>query len=191
MALFKKYNGKEGFDYICHTATGYRCLSKIISPEDLGKKIFFFAKHIVGKDGRPYTEVGFESDESFNKKELIEAVKEYLIAFGVKEVNSIHNCKPGELAFAVQATPYPNSIEFRLWAGNDGVKIAFDALRKIVSREAVSFVQEQEADLENVLFESIMEAMGAELSKGPGGKDRAVLKAKELTNYFIHGLQVV
>ncbi len=191
MAVFKKYNGKEGFDYICHTATGYRCLSKILSPEDLGKKIYFFAKHIVGKDGRPYTEIGFESDESFNKKDLIEAVKEYLSAFGIKEVSSIHNCKVGELAFAPQATPYPNSIEFRLWAGNDGIKIAFDALRKIVSKDAVSFVQDQEADLENILFESIMEAMGAELRKVPGGEGRAVKKDKELTNYFIHGLQAV
>lgn len=191
MPMFKKYNDKSGFDHICHTATGYRCLSKVVSPEDLGKNIFFFAKHTVGQDGRPYTEIGFECDEIFNKKEYIEAVKEYLIEFGVKEVPSIQNCKPGEQAFAVQATPYPNSIEFRIWAGRNGLSLCFDALRKLISKEAISFVHDQESDLENILFESIMDAMGKELSRGPGGKDKAVLKAKELTNYFINGLQAV
>ncbi len=189
--VFKKFNEKQGFDQVCHTATGYRCLAKIVSPEDLGKKIYFFAKHIVGKDGRPYTEIGFESDEQFNKKEYIEKVKESLIAFGIKEVFAITNCVAGEQAFSSHATPYPNSIEFRIWAGKDGIALAFDALHELVSREAISFVREQEADVENILFASIMEAMGAELSRGPGGEQKALQKAKELTNYFLNGLQAV
>ena len=191
MAVYKKFNGKSGFDHVCHTATGYRCLAKIVSPEDLGKKIYFFAKHIVGKDGRPYTEIGFESDESFNKKEYIEQAKDALSRFGIKEVLSITNCVSDELAFASQATPYPNSLEFRVWAGRDGVTLCFDALGSLISKEAIDFVHEQEADIENILFESIMESMGAELSRGPGGEEKAHRKARELTNYFINGLQAV
>ncbi len=191
MALYKKYNGKSGFDHVCHTATGYRCLAKVVSPEDLGKNMHFSAKHIVGKDGRPYTEISFDSDEIFNKKEYVEKVKQLLAAFGVKEVLSINNCEKGELAFSLHATPYPNTIEFRIWAGKSGVAMCFDALKELVSERVVEFVSEQEADLENVLFESIMEAMGTELSKGPGGEERAIKKARELTNYFIHGVQAV
>ena len=190
MAVFKKYNGKQGFDQICHTATGYRCLSKVVCPEDLGKNIFFFAKHVVGKDGKPYTEIGFESDEVFNKKDLLEIVKTELVKFGLKEVLSINNCVSGELAFSHHGTPYPNTFELRVHAGKDGVVMMFDALQSILSKEAINFVHEQEEDLENILFASIMEAMGAELRKGPGGDDRAVKKAKELTSYFIHGLAV-
>ncbi len=190
MSAFKKYNDKQGFDHVCHTTTGYRCLSKIISPEDLGKKIYFFAKHIVGKDGRPYTGIGFESDESFNKKELAEKVKLDLIAFGFSEIFSISGCTKGDLAFALQATPYPNSIEFRVHAGADGMIMIFDALHDLVSREAIDFVRDQEQDLENSLFQSIMATMGDELRKGPGGEERALKKARELSSYFVNGLPV-
>lgn len=191
MAAYKKYNGKFGLDHICHTTTGYRCLSKIISPEDIGKKIYFFAKHVVGKDGRPYTEIGFESNEHFNKRELMEKTKDSLILFGLKEVHAISNCVQGELAFAEHATPYPNTIELRVWAGKNGVSMVFDALQDLLSKEVINFVHEQESDVENILFESIMESMGAELKKGPGGESKAIQKARELTNYFINGLQLV
>jgi hypothetical protein len=165
-------------------------MAKIISSEDLGKTIYFFAKHVVGKDGRPYTEIGFESDEAFNKKDLMDKVKYGLTKFGLKETLAITNCIAGEMAFSQQATPYPNSIELRIFAGVNGIVTVFDALAELISKDAIDFVHEQEEDIENILFESIMEAMGSELRKGPGGDDRAVKKAKELTNYFIHGLAV-
>jgi hypothetical protein len=190
MATFKKFNGKTGFDQIRHTATGYKCLSKPVSAEDIGKEIYFFAKHVVDKNGKPYTEIGFESTEVFNKKDLIETVKIELTKFGFKEAFSINNAVAGDLSFSQQATPYPNTVEFKIHAGKDGVVMAFDALQSILSKEALAFVHDQEADLENILYESIMEAMGVDLKKGPGGEQRAVAKAKELTQYFIHGYAV-
>ncbi len=191
MAVYKKYNDKTGFDYICHTATGYRCLSKIINPDDLGKQIYFFAKHIVGKDGRPYTEIGFECSESFAKRDYIERVKSSMLKAGFKEIYTLANYAEGELAFTEFATPYPNSIEFRVAGGEQGVTLCFDALSDMLSKEAINFVHDQESDIENILFESIMESMGSELSKGPGGTDRAIKKARELTEYFIHGIKSI
>jgi len=188
MAQYKRYNGKNGLDAAHHTATGYRCLVKNISPEDVGKKIYFFAKHIIGKDGRPYTEIGFESEEVFNKRETMEATKLALINFGVKEVFAISSCKKGDLAFSQQATPYPNTIELRLHAGKEGVVVAFDALRDIMSQEVIDFIHEQESDIDNILFHSILDSMGDDFKKGPGGKDRAETKARELSQAFLSGL---
>lgn len=188
MATFKKFNGKSGFDAIFHTSTGYRCLSKNVSTDDLGKKIFFFAKHVVGKDGKPYTEIGFESDEIFNKKETLEKVKQLLVKSGYSEVYALSNCRKDEKVFSLHATPYPNSIELRVNASVDGIILVFNALQELISPDAVNFVNEQEQNLEETLFNSIMDSMGDELKKGPGGEAKAIAKAKELSRYFIEGI---
>lgn len=188
MATFKKSNSKTGFDAIFHTSTGYRCLSKNVSGDDLGKKIFFFAKHVVGKDGRPYTEIGFECDEQFNKKETLEKVKQLFTKAGFAEVYALSNCKREEKVFSMHATPYPNSIELRVNASVDGVIVVFNALQELISPDAVNFVNEQEQNLEETLFSSIMDSMGDELRKGPGGEAKAIAKAKELSRYFIEGI---
>lgn len=188
MGAFRKYNGKEGFDAIYHTSTGYKCLAKVANPGDVEKDIYFYAKHIVGKDGRPYTEFGFESNESFSRLDLLNAVKKSLEEYGFEEVLSIGNTESGSLTFSEYANPIPNVVEFRANAGKYGIMKIFEALSWFVSEDCVDFVISQEEDVEENLYLSILDSMGENLRRGPGGAEAASLRARELADMFIHGI---
>lgn len=191
MGAFKRYNGKSGYNAVYHTATGYKCKIRPFTPQDRGKEIFFFAKHIVGKDGRPYTEIGFESEESFDSKDIMHRTKSALKDYGFEEILSISNCQSDHLAFCEYASPIPNTIELRLNAGKDGIVKVFEALNSMISEDCVEFIRDQEEDVEENLYISILECMGEELRRGPGGEEAAKERAREMAHVFIHGLQDV
>jgi hypothetical protein len=190
MGAFKQYNGKSGFDAIFHTATGYKCRVRPCSPEDQDKEIYFFAKHIVGKDGRPYTEIGFESDESYNSRDFMERSKAALKNYGFEEVLAITNCKQDEMAFCEYASPLPNTIEIRANAGKDGILKVFEALGELVSEHCVDFIRDQEEDVEENLYLSILFCMGDELKRGPGGEKMAQKRARSMAETFLNGYQL-
>lgn len=190
MGVFKKYNGKEGFDAVHHTATGYRCRAKVSCPQDIHKLIEFYAKHIVGTDGRPYVEIGFDCEDNFNKIDLMDKVKEALTNSGFNEVFSINNCEKSELAFCEYANPVPYTIELRINCEKDGLAKTFQALDQFISPECINFVVDQEENIEENLYRSILESMGGELSKGPGGLEGAKKRAREMADMFLNGLQV-
>lgn len=189
MAAYKKYNGKSGFDAVFHTATGYKCLAKVACPEDAEKNIYFYSKHIVGLDGRPYIEVGYESQESYNFRDLMDRTKLALGKHGFKEVLSVNNSDFEDMVFSEFASPLPNNIEIRVKAGKDGISKVFSALDEFISKECINFVEEQEENVDEILYHSIMDAMGDDLRKGPGGVDAAKKKARDLANTFIYGIQ--
>lgn len=187
MGSFRKYNGKEGFDSIHHTATGYKCKARIFNPDDIHKEIEFFAKHIVGSNGRPYTEFGFEANESFNYRDLMERVKSSLKEYGFEETFSILNSDEDELTFAEHASPIPNVISIRANAGKDGIIKVFEALSDFISDDCIQFIKDQESDLEENLYLSIYSAMGDELKRGPGGEEMAQQRARDLADMFLNG----
>lgn len=187
MTAYKRYNGKTGYHAVYHTATGYKCLAKVACPEDKDKKIHFYAKHVVGKDGRPYTEVGYESDESYNFRDLMERSKLALIKAGFKEVLSVGNSEIEDMVFCEYASPLPNNIEIRAKAGKEGVAKVFAALWEFISDECIDFVESQEENVEESLYHSIMDSMGDDLKKGPGGINAAKKKAKDLAHTFLYG----
>jgi hypothetical protein len=188
MGAYKKYNGKTGFDAVYHTATGYRCLAKVFIPEDKNKIIEFYSKHIVGTDGRPYIEVGFDCKELFNKIDLMGRVTNELEKAGFKRAFSINNCPKDELAFCEYANPVPYTIELRINADTDGVMKVFGALSEFLSGECISFMQDQEIDIEQNMYHSIMDLMGDDLSRGPGGVESAKKRARAMADQFIYGV---
>lgn len=188
MGAFRKYNGKEGLSAIYHTSTGYKCLAKIDNPEDIEKEIYFYAKHIVGKDGRPYTEFGFESNETFDTMALMLKAKELLTNYGFEEVLSIGNTDAGNLTFSEYANPIPNVLEFRANSGKFGVMKVFEAMSHFIAQDCVEFVLDQEDNVEENLYLSILDSMGDELRKGPGGADSAQKRAREMADMFLHGI---
>lgn len=188
MGVFRKYNGKQGLDAVYHTSTGYKCLAKIENSEDIEKEIYFYAKHIVGSDGRPYTEFGFESNESFDKFDLMNIVKNLLNDYGFKEVLSIGNTEESGLTFSEYANPIPYVMELRANAGKYGVMKIFEALEGLISSDCIEFVLDQEDDLEENLYLSILDSMGDELRRGPGGVEAASERARQLSTMFIYGL---
>lgn len=190
MGAYKKYNGKSGFDAVYHTSTGYRCLAKVHFPEDKNKIIEFYSKHIVGTDGRPYIEIGFDCQENFNKIDLMDRVTQALEKNGFKRVFSINNCAKDDLAFCEYANPVPYTIEIRINADKDGVMKTFDALDDFLSDECINFMQDQEKDIEENLYLSILDTMGDEMSKGPGGIDAAKKRARSMADQFLNGITI-
>jgi hypothetical protein len=190
MGAYKRYNGKDGFNAVHHTATGYRCVAKVYCPEDMDKKIEFYAKHVVGTDGRPYVEIGFDCKDKFNKIDLMDRVKQALIKFGFQEVFSINNCKKSDLAFCEYANPVPHTIELRINCERDGLARTFSALKDFISQDCIDFVQDQESNLEENLFASIMDSMGKDLAKGPGGYEGAKKRARDMADMFINGISL-
>ncbi len=190
MAAYKRYNGKTGFNAVYHTATGYKCLAKVDCPNDKDKKIHFYAKHVVGKDGRPYTEVGYESDESYNFRQLMDRTKLALVKSGFTEILSIGNSDIEDMVFCEYASPLPNNIEIRVKAGKEGVAKVFAALSEFVSEECIDFVEDQEENVEESLYNSIMDSMGDDFKKGPGGINSAKKRAKDLAHTFLYGVEL-
>ncbi len=190
MAAYKRYNGKTGYNAIFHTATGYKCLAKVACPDDKDKKIHFYAKHVVGKDGRPYTEVGYESDESYNFRELMDRTKLALKKAGFEEILSIGNSETEDMVFCEYASPLPNNIEIRVKAGKEAVSMVFAALSEFVSDQCIDFVEDQEENVEDTLYHSIMDSMGDDLRKGPGGVNAAKKRAKDLAHTFLYGVDM-
>ncbi len=190
MASYKKFNGKTGFDAVYHTATGYKCLAKSVCPEDKEKSIYFYAKHIVGKDGRPYTEIGYECDESYAFRDQMDRTKIALEKSGFREVLSVTTCDSEDMVFCEYASPIPNNIEIRIKAGADAVAKVFIALDEFISKDCIDFVSDQEENVEETLYRSLLDSMGNDLKKGPGGEKAAKLKARDLAHTFIHGISL-
>jgi hypothetical protein len=188
MGVFRKFNGKQGESAVYHTSTGYKCLAKVNNPEDKDKEIHFYAKHIVGKDGLPYTEFGFESSENFDNRDLQNKIKIALKDYGFEEVFSIANSEAGKLTFSDYSNPIPYVLEFRASAGKYGVMKVFEAVEGFVANECVEFVVDQEEEVEENLYLSILDSMGEEMRRGPGGAQAASEKARSLANMFVYGV---
>ena len=189
MGAFKKFNGKTGFKEIFHTSTGYRCKANVMCPDDINKNISFFAKHIVGADGKPYTEIGFDCEEPFNQRDIMVKSKLVLVKAGFEEVSSVSDFEESNLAFCEYKTPIPNLIEIRVNASKDGVVKVFEAMSDYISEDCIEFVRDQEEEVEENLYFSILESMGDEMKMGPGGEDFADKKAREMAHMFIYGLE--
>jgi hypothetical protein len=189
MASFKKNNGMSGQNWVAHTATGYECYAIVTHPDDADKEIKFYARHVVGPDGNPYTEVGFKSLEPFQGRDLMNKVKVALANYGFKEVLSIATIPDGELAYSEHSNPKRYTIELRLRAGKNGIEVAFDSLAQFISKDCLNFVHEQES-VEDVLYKSIMDNLGDDLRKSKGGAAHAEKRARELADYFRNGITV-
>ena len=190
MARFRLDNGKDGVEKAWHTATGYECIANHPgNSRGYAERIHFYVKHVVGSDGRPYAEVGLTGLEEGEKSGTLQQVKQLLEKAGIRNIPSLTYVDEDEMAYAEQLTADYSSIAVRLHAGQDSVSLAVDALNQFILDISREFVKEQE-QVPNVIYESILEVMGPELDKGPGGHDHAIEYAKRVSEELIHGIQL-
>ena len=184
-------NGKEGLERVVHTPTGYEC--PVAYPDfsgDLGQHVMFFAKHVVGSDGRPYTDIGLSHLDEREKTRAMDEMRRKLNGAGFKEVTKMSECdKKDEYIFSEQFTPDHNSVSIRLNSGKNGIVLAVEALGEMILESSKKFVKEQEK-VDDIIYKSIMNTLGEELEKGPGGKKMAKKKARDLADTFETGFEV-
>lgn len=189
MANFYKDNGKEGFDRVSHTATGYECFA--CHPGNhygVEYRITFFARHIVDRDGRPHVEIGLSGLEHDEKASSMLQLKQALKAANIKEVRGLNETKPDIHCFTEHKLSDSGTVALRLDAGENGLSLVTEAIGNLISDVARQFIQEQES-VDNVLFHSIFHQMGEEMCKGPGGEKAAKEKAHRLAQQFMHGIE--
>lgn len=189
MSQFKIDNGKTGFEKAWHTSTGYECA--VSNPWSSGEepgRVVLFVRHIVGTDGLPYVESGLLGLEEHEKSDAMSDVKRCLNQAGFAEVKSLTLAAQGARAWVQQEALSFNSISVKLKTGGaeNGIVAAVEAFKNLIHTEARKFIVEQET-VPDVLFQSILGVMGAELDKGPGGHDHAVEVAKRLAAEFSGG----
>jgi hypothetical protein len=190
MTFFRKNNGKHGLSYAQHTATGYECPAIIINEGDCCKDITFYAKQITSLKGKAFTVIGFYSDEEFNMELLYSQIKLALYDYGLGEVLDIDTQSKYSMTFSRYNTKVPNTLEFRICAGDDGVLIAFYALKNFIHQDAREFVQEQETQVHDVLYKSLFENLGEELSRSPGGWATAEHRCREIAQVLRNGIRL-
>ncbi len=187
MAEFLKDNGRFGAELCCHTATGYRCVANHPGNQKGHiDRIMFFARHVVGGDGYPYTEVGLTGLEDKEKAPTLKEMKRTLETHGFSEVTTLADHFEDDMAFAEHIASDPNSIKLRMNAGRISISRAVEVLGKWVLEASKEFVIEQET-VPDVLFHSILSEMGDELMRGPGGKEYAIKKAQDLAHTLEQG----
>lgn len=190
MTFFRKDNGKLGISHAHHTATGYECPAIICNDKDCCKEITFFAKQITSLKGKAFTEIGFYSKEEFDTEGLYEHIRLALYNYGLGEVLNIDSQSKYSMTFSRYHTKVPNTLEFRICGGDDGVLIAFYALKDFIHQDAREFVREQETEVEDVLFKSLVDNLGAELSRSPGGHMSVEQRCRELAHIFRNGIRL-
>lgn len=190
MPNFLKDNGKPGLEWCAHTATGYQCVAKHPG-NDVGfnQRIMFFARHVVGTDGRPYTEIGFSGLYEEEKASALIEVKEVFKKAGYSEVKNVVGSKEGEKVFSDHLMHSHDSVAIRINAKAGEIVDIINISKKFLTDSSFTFVREQEK-VQDVLFQSILTVMGPELSKGPGGEVAALKKAQLLADQFKNGIKL-
>lgn len=185
-------NGKTGFEKAWHTSTGYECA--VSNPWSSGEepgRVVLFVRHIVGNDGLPYVEAGLTGLDEHEKSDAFSDLKRCLSAAGFAEVKSLTNAATGVKAWVAQEALSFNSISVRVKTAekDNGIVATVDAFRNLIHAEAHKFITGQES-LPDVLYQSILGVMGADLDKGPGGHDHAIEVAKRLAAEFSRGTRL-
>lgn len=190
MASYQHDNGKNGMEKCCHTATGYQCVARHAgNTAEHYDRVMFVARHVVGSDGRPYTEIGLTGLEEYEKADTLREVKQELRRAHCREVLCLSEVESDEFAFSEQVSPDPTSVMVRVNAGKKGISIVAEILGRMVLDSSRRFIVEQE-EVEDVLFHSILDVLGPELDKGPGGHQHALEKAHELAHEFTYGFRI-
>ncbi len=190
MASFKYDNGIIGIGHCHHTSTGYECTaSHPGNMHGVTDRVMFFARHVVGSDGHPYTEIGMNGLEDDERTDALEKIKSALDDHGFSNVMCLAESQKEELCYAEHVMSDPNSVAVRLKAGSDGIRKAICAVGALVDERSRQFVEEQES-IPDVLYHSIMHTMGADLRKGPGGEEHAHQKALQLAETMRYGFTI-
>ncbi len=188
MVDFRHDNGEEGILYTSHTTTGYKCIaSSFQRDKQLNDGVIFYAKHIVGSDGHPYTEVGLSGLLDNERQPAINQIKNDLKNAGFIEVMDLSSVANNAMAYSEHKCADHDSVAVRVCAGKGSISKIVDILAKMIFESSREFVKEQES-IPDVLFESILDSMGEEMDRGPGGHDMAVKKARDLANLFENGI---
>ena len=187
MPHFMMQNGCEGMRKAYHTATGYECVANHPgNKKEKAQRIMFYARHVVGADGFPYTEIGFSGLYDFEREGVIFEIKSSFQAAGMVEVDNLTNVESDSKCFS-QRKSVDDNVSFRVCAGKEGISKIVDVLGKLLLDSSREFVKEQEM-VPDVLVESILAYMGSEMDKGPGGHEMAVRKARYLAFQFENGV---
>lgn len=188
MTGFRLDNGKTGFAKAWHTSTGYECT--VPHPWNIGEdasRVVLFIRHIVGLDGLPYVETGLSGLDDAERSDAISDLKRCLNTANFKEVKHFSEVPQGQRAYIQQEAVAFDAVSMRVKTlePNNIVEVA-DTMRNLMHGDALYFIKEQESNPE-VLFESILGVMGADLDKGPGGHEHAVEVARRLAAEFQRG----
>lgn len=188
MASFKMNNGKEGMEMCRHTSTGYECASNFPRNDNkYVKKAKFFVRHVVGGDGKPYTEAGFTGLDETDRRNGLAELKRVLRQGGFTETDA--DSLPqhvDDLAFCEHATPEIGCVSVRMPAKKCPINVVSEAVGDLIAPASNDFIAEQE-EIDDVLYHSLLSTLGPELNKGPGGNDYATKKARELAQEFMYG----
>jgi hypothetical protein len=188
MASFKLTNGKEGSEHVHHTATGYECAANYENErKEQNERIMFYVKHVVGADGRPYTEVGLSGLNDGEHENALDELKNSLMDAGMNNIRCLTEAEPDALVFAEHKSTDFDKVSVRVCAGTEGISAVVAVMGQMIRDTPRKFMQEQE-QVPDVLFESILASMGTEMDRGPGGHDMAVEKAHALADQFLHGV---
>jgi hypothetical protein len=188
MSEFKLHNGKLGVHHCEHTSTGYECHPNFSDMDkSFNERVVFYVRHVVGSDGRPYTEMGFTGLFDEEMAPTLKRMKEKLKSSSISEVMSLSDAPDTPLVFAERQTTTFESVALRMNAGLNGISLAISAMGELIEQDSREFVLEQEK-VDGVLYESIMHTLGPELSVGPGGKDEAAIRAQAMADQFQFGM---
>ena len=187
---FKIDNGKEGDETCRHTATGYECTANYPRVQNNHtKKAKFLVRHVVGGDGKPYTEIGLTGLEESQFSHAITEIKNLLKTSGFRETKIMEGKEDIEAFIDYGVVESGWGVAVRASAKTCSIKKAVEIMDDLLPELSRKFIYEQE-DIDDVLFQSLLSTLGPELKKSRGGDSYAIEKIRKLASEFKYGLDI-
>ncbi len=189
MAGFTVDNKGKGKHFVRHTSTGYEGVANHPANTQVDQRqVTFFARHTVGENGRPYTEIGVNGLSQDEHRPTKKIMKESLKEAGFKEAKNVVEHSAENRFFEFHAAD-PTSVTFCVTPQDHSIVSVVNVIdESIIDKEAKEFISHQE-QVPDILYRSILHGLGEEMSRGPGGRAAAENRAKKLADYFINGTE--